>query len=506
MKSFNKNKFNKTSENDDGVHSKLFVNIRSNSSPKDSNLGRTNIGDSKRISIASLIAYIKDNMDVINNPKLEKTEEEENVLPLEVNDDTQFVALQQNSVRHISKLPANLDNIFSKFLPDMSRIGVMKYSLSSNKGDKNKISLLSSVLSCVKDDFILQSSQVQQVYVSQLNNNLVGMVNSDKYTDFGYKKLGFKQNELISQIKGYQNTDIILRVIADYFHINIFLLNISMDQVLVANNSNTFKKNILLILLNQNSTNGTNADDDSFEPVFYKNGKIFDADSDIITYLHENKYYHNLIDSPEPDNELASDVLDSQKKISCANDLEKSLVNPTKKTKTINYSVRERQMLRLLNNSKDINKSDSVVQPKQQIACVVQDKNKPLENNVEGMNEINECSESCDKNIPDLSEPEAEEDEEVKNQKENKDSTDEGSDMMPQFLANDEKLKNYNPKQKIIQALKQKKYNEKKNTLGDLQKDAELLGIPITFVGKNGKAKNKTKHELIEEIQKSLKQ
>lgn len=462
----------RSNENFDDIQSKLFVSIHSNVNPNNIN--------SKRISIEDLINYIKENINIINNPYLSRENEQEpEVLAESQLNHMYFSPLQPNAVKQIFKFPTNLNNIFKGYISDICRIGVMKYNLV-NKDYKYNISLLSSVLSCLKDDFILQPSQTQQLYVSQLNNNLVSFVNSDKYIDFSYKRMGFKQNEMISQIKNYQNTKIILRVIADYFQINIFLLNITIDQLMIASEFNQFKKSILISLL----------DGDSFEPIFYKNIKNLDGNIDLIKYLYETKCYQKLIDCPELEPE---------------NELDKYLNKRSHK----GYSVCERQLLRLLENEKTKGEQELVIDKKVE---------HPMENDVEGVNEIIECSEASDRFIPDLSESDdevADKDfnisdylkENNKNKINNKsdynNDIEDTTDMMPELLANNEKLKDSG--KYLLEHIKNKlSYDERKRKLDDLQEDARLLGIPLTVIGKNGKPKNKTKRDLIVNIQELL--
>lgn len=380
----------------------------------------------KKIGIDDLINYIKQNLHVINNPHtINETVdviEEENV---------SLTHLQQNTVKQLSKLPNNLSNIFKNFIGDMCRIGVMRFNLTgrSNEGTgcKNNVSLLSSILSCLKDDFILQPCQTQQVYISQLNNNLIGFINSEKYNDLGFNKTDFKQISIISQLKSYQNTKIILRLIAEYFNINIFLLNITTDELSIANDFCKYKKNILIMLLN----------DESFEPIFFKNNKVLTFDSNLIKHLISTNCFNNLIDIPK---------------------FEEKIVQNTN-TKNVTYTLREKRLLRLLNeqNLKETKTPDYAV-----------------ENDVEGVNEITESSEACDNIESNLSDSE-----------------------------NDTE-----PNTDLINKIKKKVYDEKSCKLDELQNDAKLLGIDITITksGPTGiaKKKNKTKKELCDDINKYL--
>ena len=558
---FNSDKFNSDKFNSDKFNSDtLFVNIHS-----------TNL---KRISTDDLINYIKENINTINNPTLSNNIENnyivnnikendidndidndiENDIEKDIENGTSLFSLQQGSTGQILNLPINLTNIFNKFMPNMYRLGVMKHNLT--KDNHNNISLLSSVLSCLKEEFIQQQNQYQQLYVSQLNNNLITFINSDQYKIYCYKKTDLKQNEIMAQIKAYQNNKIVLKILADYFHVNIFLLHIPRDQLLVTNNFNKFKKNILLLSLTDNS----------FEPIFYKNMKSLDNNIDIIEHLYDTECYELLFGELEVEDNY-----------------DKYLKLPNQKIK---YSLKEYRLLQLLNDSRNINKkidnkinnksdnktdnkidnksdnkinnksdnkidnksdnkidnksdnkidnksdnkidnksdnkidnksdnkidnksdnkidnksdnkmdkksdkksdnksnnksnnkidnkSDNKIDNKSdnkidnKIDNKTDNKESAIENDVEGINEIMECSETCDREIPDLSESE-------------------------------------NDLNCIIEELKKKSYDEKKRKLEDLQKDAESLNISLKTTTKNGKKKNKTKKVLIKEIRELI--
>jgi len=368
--------------------------------------------NSKRISLSDLISFIKTNVDnVQNNIDITDVPKKQIIGSLDFNESSQ-----------LSGLKTNLYSCLNNYSTELLRFGVLKNSLS--KDNINNVSLLSSILTCVKEDFILQQQPTQQIYISQLNNNLSSFVGSDKYTSHGYKKIGFKQTDIVMAIKYYQNAKIIWKVVADYFHINIFFIDIANDQILLPNKFNTFKKTIMILIINN----------DIFEPVLYKN----------------NKFILNL--------DLINDILKIKPKLlfddACDDDYELKCITKIQK-KNIGYSFNEKKILRLLNEKPEKNdKPDEVVN-----------------NDVEGLNGIVECSETNCENIPDLSD------------------------------ADDKNTENIHDE--IIRIpIQTKQIDYKKMKLDELQNEASKLNISIT-IDKNGKNKKKTKKELIDDIEKN---
>lgn len=228
-----------------------------------------------KISLDDLLKFIALNVSIHINHTQNHPEEdididalkitnpsEENVENMEIV--TDIVSLQQNLLRQLKDLPYNLNNSLSKFYNDLTRIGVLKYNDTGIN-----ISLYTSILTCIKDDFKIQHTSIQQNYVKQLNSNLVTFVNS-KFVDYKYKDYKWIKNDVISQVKSYSGTKAIMRIFHDYLCVNIFLIDISNDKLFVIDTYSPFKKSIILLLI------GTN--EQQFEPVSYKGSYCFVGD------------------------------------------------------------------------------------------------------------------------------------------------------------------------------------------------------------------------------------
>ncbi|AYV83570.1 MAG: hypothetical protein Hyperionvirus8_54 [Hyperionvirus sp.] len=402
----------------------------------------------KRVSIDDLISYVKKNVKTMNHVVGGSQQQENEIAEVDV---VSSAAGASGIIKAVSKFPQNLNKIFSKF--DLFRVGTTPFV----KIGKNKcnISLLSAVLSCLKDDFVImpQDGGGQQIYINQLNTNLVGFINSDKYNELNYRKItGLSQNEIIHQLRAWENSKCSMKVIADYFDVNIFLLDIGGDKLFDVNCYNQFKKSILIMMLS--------GDDYVFEALFCSGIKIFDRND------HLMKHLGGIVCCKLLENNVG-DIVGGGVIVSKA---------PSKVKES--YSLGEKRLLRLL--QKEERREEYL---KEGSPDLVKIKEEPLENNVDGINEIMECSE-------------VNEDELVIG-----DISDEEVDMMPDLLANIEKLKGYD--QLVLQKLGNKKYDEKKMLLAEIQEDAEFLGISL-IVGGSTK-KKKTKNQLIGEITNAIK-
>lgn len=419
-----------------------------------------NTNMSKRITLDCLIDFIKKNYRPTEDKKIFK--------------DDILQPLEQKQVSLVINLSDNLNSIFCNFVADFTRIGVI-YSIMPGDivftkiSTQINISLLSSVLSCVVDDFIEKSEGVQKIYVRRLISNMeVFIGDSQKYKDNKYKELGWTKKTMQDEIKQHNfNSNIALKIISDMFHVNILVLNISQDKIITPNKYHNTKKSIMLIL----------HDDLYFEPIIWKLNRLIDCDNCSVLTNHIMKNQKQIVVSCSDGLLKKTNGMDAG---GDADDIKYLLsLNGDAKNAT-KYSGLSRTEKNLVSSvSKYMSKKnfkvdgDAVCQDKD--VCKYDDN--PMENNVEGMNGIVECSEIVNMNVADISE--------VGNESNDDDDVSEATETNK--VMHKELYK------------RASKYNENKTKLDELQKDATLCKIPLTNDIGNRK-KNKTKKQLIDEI------
>lgn len=408
---------------------------------------RQSIPNMKRIKLDDLINYITINFINTKTNNDNELSDEYVCNNTEIHENIYLASPNHISV-NINKLPEKLNNIFKMHYEYLFRMGVMK----NNLANKDNVSLISSILACVSENFINQNAQIQQLYISHLTNNLVSYVNGEKFIDNGYKKMGIKQIETANQIKNYQNTKTSMKILSDYLDVNLFLINVQSDQLLASSYINKFRKNIILVYLSDNY----------FEPIEYSAIRIFDFDHPMILKILEEKLYQYAF----PDDETSY-----------------SLSKYLPSNKSDKYTYAEKRLLMIFKNAESVNNEKKTVQinniVNEQQNKLTQSPIIPIENDVEGINEIIECSEICDRVIPDLSDIDS--------------NAESDRESIPD-------VKLMKKKSEIAKSLKSKIYDEKKNKLEELQNDAKSLGLSIEIPTKNGKPKNKTKKDLISDI------
>jgi hypothetical protein len=210
----------------------------------------------KRLSLNKLISYITTNCihqpEPTNNDDLLYDINDSNNAKLE---NINFTNLVSGETRNISDLPKNLKTIFDPFIKDIKRHGV-----------SSKYSLLYSVLYCIDDQFRQLAQNLKEPYLVTVKEKLLQDLVTKKYfQEYMYSDLEWKLDDLTDSIDKQKNNKMLLRYIADYFNINIFLLNISEDKIYAIYNGtacNIYKSSVFLTYYK-----------DIFEPLEYEKTK-----------------------------------------------------------------------------------------------------------------------------------------------------------------------------------------------------------------------------------------
>jgi hypothetical protein len=422
----------------------LFIDIKSEY--------ENNVSEQKKISTEDLINFIKLNILSSKTSKNEDTEYD-----IKLNDKTQnllesdsledIIPLQLNMTKDINNLPQYIDGILNKFYKNVSRIGVLKYN-----EEKTLISLYTSILTCIKDDFRILNLNLQQNYVKQLNFNLVSFVNN-KFNDFKYKNFKWNKIDMIDKIKKYIVQKTTLKILSDYLHLNIFIVDIKNDKILIVDTFSTFKKCVILFLIN-----GLN-----FEPIMYKESFCFDPTTDIIQYFIKIKDdIETLISSTDDDDLDKYITADREIKLTLR---EKNILNLLKKNNPVNLIDPDK----ITNDPVDLIEVDKIIIDPLILSDI---------NSEKDINNIDECSidneVGIDNDLPVIDDISY--DENNKNDKKEKKI----------------EIENIN---EINEILSTKQYNEKTIKLAELQEDAKKLGVSLSHNGKK-----KTKAQLITDI------
>lgn len=306
----------------------------------------------EKLTFDKLLNFIENNKELILNPKNElKTELD--TLDHNLTDDNLIFSinnvdnknnldisiLEMGYVDKINFLPPNLNKLFYKNL-NLIRTGVLTNIPDMN----NNISFITSILSCLMSNFNMKSIDEQINYIKCIINLVYKNFNNNyaKYKLFKWKKENVLDNLNKLNIN-YQ----ISYLYAEYFHINIFIIDLKEDKLYATNNNFiSFKKNIFLIKINNN-----------YEPIYFNDKKYLQYNSDIINTILENIENVNIFDNEENKFNIHIDNLDKYLNNKVKLDLkDKILLRKFTNNDRNNYEKDNNNIVK--NNIKEINKNE----------------------------------------------------------------------------------------------------------------------------------------------------
>ena len=147
------------------------------------------------------------------------------------------ISYNENEVINI---PKKLDNLFDNLLCDNYYL----YGISINS-----VSFINSLLYILLSDFKFKNNDEQQKFSEQLKENLMNEL-GNYFKKNKYGKMNFKKNEIESNIKNniFQSNE--LHYLADYYNINLVVLDYYKFSYYTGNNYNENNNNVIIIKYN----------------------------------------------------------------------------------------------------------------------------------------------------------------------------------------------------------------------------------------------------------------
>lgn len=234
--------------------------------------------DDTKVSLNDLIEYI--NTFVKVNNELSDNDSNDFVQTNKVTDSSKFDSskfecLRFGESKNINDLPEKLKKIFDPFIKEFFRHGTQR-TIGGNS--EENISLYFSVLYCVIPEFKTFNQQQQAAYVTKLRDKLLIYSSDDiVFTKHNYDQLGWVKKDVMKMITQYKSNKVIIKLMADYFNINIFMLNATDDKLYVVSTNDSldmFRPSIFLTFY-----------DDVFEMIGYQNNFMINNDTEPIKKL-----------------------------------------------------------------------------------------------------------------------------------------------------------------------------------------------------------------------------
>ena len=186
------------------------------------------------------------NENIVNNHQLNK-----------------FKLLNTDNTQDLKYLDEPFCNIFNNNSFNFYRMGI-KHKMINEKNKEVNCSLYSSILTCVVEDYIEYSIDKRTNFINNFIIQILEDINKEKlYTKFNYRNLGWRKKKLITDIRNFENSNIVIKFLSDYLNVNIFIFDIKLSKIYVSYGEeefNKYKKNYFITFYN-----------DIYEPVFCNN-------------------------------------------------------------------------------------------------------------------------------------------------------------------------------------------------------------------------------------------
>jgi hypothetical protein len=231
----------------------------------------------KRISLDDIVNFIEQNNKFINKqPPMN-----DHSIQLDDTSEQMIESLPQNKIKQLDQLPKILKTIFTE---EYMRTGTITNVTTPAEPD---ISYVSSVLMAIVPDFANMKASVQIEYIEVFLRK-IHKESKENFTNFGYNKLGWDCKEFSNNIKNFNFGKDLLRYVADYLVINIFILDYETDSLIYVGEKTfcKYKKNVFLIKIKENH----------FEPIHTKTYNFMDHTSPIIKKLISSCFLVEYLD------------------------------------------------------------------------------------------------------------------------------------------------------------------------------------------------------------------
>lgn len=207
----------------------------------------------KQISLDLLINYLTNN----------SCYKEDSILS-----DKENIVEDKFNLKYLEYFNSKNFNLYNEyFKTHIDRVGVYTF------GEKNSnISLLTSILFCLDDDFCTLDNSEQEFYIKTLNKKIISDI-----VNRNFKIKNISKQMLISNLKNKKiSNELDIYIYASYFNVNIFTFDFLTNNIISyfqEEEYNIYKKNIFL-----------SKHEFQFNPLVYKNnnGSVFKYNSSIL--------------------------------------------------------------------------------------------------------------------------------------------------------------------------------------------------------------------------------
>ena len=229
----------------------------------------------KRINKEDLLRYIENNKEVMKNINYVDLNESSSEKEMKTIEQSNF-----QTTSEVKYLPPNLSIIMNLSHKKYLHVGCLKtMSFKNGKISKTlKISFLTSIITCFDHSFSSMTVANQTAFIQNLFGKLKSEIIGDQFKQYDYAKMyGWTKDELYQDIIECIYSPKIIKTIEDFFHINIFILDLEKDQLLFHGDKYVKHKRSIFILKYNES---------DYEPLFLGSHRYFTTENNQVNNIN----------------------------------------------------------------------------------------------------------------------------------------------------------------------------------------------------------------------------
>ena len=201
--------------------------------------------------------------------------------------EVEFAVLKSGEMESLQHVPDKLNELLDPHHNNMFRYGIR--STTRKRNIIHNISMINSILSCVKNDFINTLEDQKQLYIDNFIDTIIEDYIKRKHEPiywkdgYGIESMKITKTNIMKSMKTYQNDPSVLQLISTYLCVNIYILNVSSQSINVVYSGKKLNQYCMSIIIS--------TIDNYYEPVFYQEHKLLPYDNELIQQLlsyHKN--------------------------------------------------------------------------------------------------------------------------------------------------------------------------------------------------------------------------
>lgn len=191
----------------------------------------------------------------------------------------ELTPLELSETSKIDNLPNSFNFFFDTFRNRILRVGTLhKYSDNKNI---TYCSFMCSVMFALDTSLIRMNKQSLISYFLNLKDKMLVDFEKEKlYEKFGFKKLGIKKEDIISNISNFKDEIPFMLFLSEYFSLNLYIVECAAEKIYIAYNEqkmNKYKNSVVILHM-----------EEYWEPLLFEKNGIWKYNNPIIYGLIRN--------------------------------------------------------------------------------------------------------------------------------------------------------------------------------------------------------------------------